>query len=294
MAFHSLSVLTLIRGRQTHFDHLIAGLRAQASQPDELVVAHMQPEPPDYPDDLPFIVHCVGVDGDPLPLAKARNCAAQAAHGDILAFLDVDCIPDEQFVRRAREALDETNSRVFLPEVRYLPASTSGWINEYDEPDFKMLAEIGERHPAKLDLTDCSVAPIDNFGELWGLSFILSRETWNAAGGMDESYIGYGGEETDFAQRLRESEAELYWLGGTICYHQHHTVHKPPLQHFDAIIRNARRFHDRWGEWCMDYWLDEFARRGFVERNGDGLRVIRKPTRTEIAGSAQPPDVRFS
>ena len=292
--FVSVSVLTLIRGRQAHFDHLIAGLRAQVSQPDELVVAHMQPEPPDYPDDLPFSVRFVRVDGDPLPLAKARNSAAKAANGDVLAFLDVDCIADTQFVRRAREACAVDARRVFLPEVRYLPAQHGSWMIDAGVPDYDKLKVHGERHPAKPNLEDCSIAPIDDFGELWGLSFILSRDTWKDAGGMDEAYIGYGAEETDFAERLRTSGAQLYWLGGTICFHQHHTVCKPPLQHFDTIVRNARTFHDRWGRWCMDYWLDDFARRGLVRRSGDELRVLRRPSRSEVAASEQPPHVRFS
>lgn len=293
-AFNALSVLTLIRGRQPHFDNLVAGLRAQVSQPDELVVAYMQADPPDYPEDLPFAVRCVRVDGEPLPLAKARNVAANAAEGTILAFLDVDCIPDRHFVRRAREVIDLGKKDVFLPEVRYLPATGGKWLARDGMPLYEELERAGERHPAKPNLADCSTAPIDDFGELWGLSFILSHATWEAAGGMDESYIGYGGEETDFAERLRISEAQLNWVGGTICYHQHHTIHKPPLQHFDAIIRNARRFHDRWGRWCMDYWLNDFARRGFVERDGEHLRVIRRPTLGEIAASEQPADVRFS
>ena len=134
-AFNSISVLTLIRGRQAHFDHLVAGLRVQVSQPDELVVAHMQADPPHYPDDLPFTVRCVRVDGEPLPLAKARNSAANAAEGDVLAFLDVDCIADSQFVRRAREACDTDARRVFLPEVRYLPALPGNWMTDAALPD---------------------------------------------------------------------------------------------------------------------------------------------------------------
>ena len=41
MTYRSVSVLTLVRGRQVHLDHLIAGLHAQARMPDELVVAFM-------------------------------------------------------------------------------------------------------------------------------------------------------------------------------------------------------------------------------------------------------------
>ena len=53
---------------------------------------------------------------------------------------------------------------------------------------------------------------------------------------MDEAYRGYGGEETDLAARLAASGLPTYWVGGARAYHQHHPVHVPPLQHFDAIL----------------------------------------------------------
>ena len=230
-----------------------------------------------------------------MPLAKARNKAAQHASGEIFAFLDVDCIPDNQFVRRAAEAVDEEPLGVFLPEVHYLPPARDGWMeDEGNYPDYVTLEWAGERHPAKPDLRHRAIDAIGDFEELWGLAFILTAETWRNAGGMDEDYIGYGGEETDFGRRLERGGARLFWLGGTVCYHQHHTVHKPPLQHFDSIIRNARLFRERWGDWCMDYWLDDFARRGLIERSDEELRVIKPPTATEIASTRQGPEVRFS
>lgn len=288
-------MLTLVRGRQNHFDHLIAGLRAQVAYPEELVVAYMQDFPPAVPPNLPFAVRMVHVAGDRLPLAKARNAAARAASGEVLALLDVDCIPDPNFVRRAAEAVPESEVGVFLPEVGYLPARESGWIDAATgRPDFSLIASVSRRHPAKPDLTGISVASIPGHGELWGLAFILHRQTWAAAGGMDELYFGYGGEETDFAQRLKQAGSGLSWLGGTVCYHQHHKVYIPPLQHFDAILENARRYRRKWGNWCMTYWLDQFEEMGLITRDAVAITKLRSPTDEEIAQSLQGDDVRFS
>ena len=255
----------------------------------------MQDQPPRLPDDTEFSIRSVRVDGDPLPLARARNCAADAAIGESLAFLDVDCIPDPAFVQRAAEAIEDGPEGVYLPEVRYLPANPQGWLNDDElEPDFAALQEQGERHPAKPDLVNCAIRAIEDFGELWGLAFILTADTWRAASGMNEDYVGYGAEETDFGRRLQRSGVALFWLGGTVCYHQHHTVHKPPLQHFESIVRNARLFRSLWGEWCMDYWLDDFARRGLIERSETAIRVLREPDAAELESARQGPDVRFS
>ncbi len=295
MTYRSISVLTLVRGRQKHLDNLLDGLNNQTQPCDELVIAYMQEQPPHVPSGLPFVIRLVAVPGQALPLARARNAAANLATSEVLAFLDVDCIPDERFVQRSREAIESDPNGVFLPEVRYLPATEQGWSEPGNcVPDYALLDSLGQRHPAKPDLGSCSVQPIQDFGELWGLAFILQAATWHRACGMDERYVGYGAEETDFGRRLEASAARLYWLGGTVCYHQHHTVHKPPLQHFDSIIRNAERFHERWGEWCMDYWLDDFAERGFIDRKDECLEVLRKPTEAEIAATRQGPEVRFS
>lgn len=292
--YRSVSVLTLVRGRQRHLDHLIAGLEAQVFPPDELVIAYMQDEPPRVQTQGRFPVRCVQVAGEPMPLAEARNRAAELADGDVLAFLDVDCIPDREFVRRAAEAHVHDEYGVFLPEVRYLPGRKAGWLTSDELPDYDLLSSTGVRHPSKRPLNDTSFDPITDFSELWGLAFIMSTQTWEVAGGMDEDYIGYGAEETDLGQRLKRAGARMYWLGGTICFHQHHHVHKPPLQHFDSIIRNARLYRSRWGEWCMQYWLDDFERRGLVKRSEDRLDVLRQPTASEIAETRQGADVLFS
>ena len=229
-----------------------------------------------------------------MPLAAARNRAAELAEGDVLAFLDVDCIPDTEFVRRAAEADVHDEKGVFLPEVRYLPGNAAGWLTPEKLPDYDLLTGTGVRHPSKRPLDETSFDQIADFGELWGLAFIMSVRTWKTAGGMDEEYIGYGAEETDLAQRLKHAGARMYWLGGTICFHQHHHVHKPPLQHFDSIIRNARLYRSRWGEWCMQYWLSDFERRGLVKRSENRLEVVRQPTASEIAETRQGADVLFS
>ena len=292
--FQSVSIATIIRGRQDHFDHLVAGLAAQRYAPDELVVAHMQPDPPQLKRTLPFPVRFCRVEGEELPLAAARNAAAMEACGDILAFLDVDCIADPEFVRRAAETVSLNAQAVFLPEVRYLPAHRSGWLTVSGAPDYDALRRHGKRHPAKPAIAAIDSEPIADYGELWGLAFIMKRSAWFAAGGMDEEFIGYGAEETDFGQRLRSAGIGLQWLGGTLAFHQHHAVHKPPLQHFDSILRNAALFRNKWGEWCMDYWLDAFEKAGYIARSGDRIECLRRPSAAEIADARQPAEVRFS
>ncbi|MET4666914.1 galactosyltransferase-related protein [Sphingomonas sp. PvP056] len=269
----SVSVLTIVRGRSSHLANLIAGLERQTRAPDELVIAWMQDVPSPLPETR-FPVRSVLVPGDPMPLAAARNRAAEAARGEQLILLDVDCIPAAGLVERYAATAEAAGVR--LGDVLYLPP---GGVERIDDA---ALDRIGVRHPAKPELAEDEIRATPSHGELWGLSFALSAADWRRAGGMDERYIGYGGEETDFAARLERAGVTMAWVGGARAYHQHHSIHIPPLQHFDAILRNARLFHATWGRWCMDYWLGQFAERGLIAIDDAALTVVRAPTRDEI------------
>jgi N-acetylglucosaminyl-diphospho-decaprenol L-rhamnosyltransferase len=284
----SVSVLTLVRGRRAHLANLIAGLNASRRKPDELVIAYMQPA---AHIDLPstdFPIREVFVSGDAMPLAAARNRAAAAASGKQLIFLDVDCVPSPTLVERYVETGSEPGG-IRLGEVLYLPA---GAIT--DGIDFVALDRIGKRHPDKPPIALGEIRPTPTHGELWGLSFGISAADWTRAGGMDERYVGYGGEETDFAARLERAGVAMWWVGGARAYHQHHIVHTPAYQHFDAIIRNARLFRATWGRWCMQYWLGQFAENGLIAWDADTIKVLRQPNEAEMIASKMPPETLFS
>lgn len=281
------SVLTLVRGRADRLRNLMRGLARQTARPGELVIAWMQPEPaPDLPDPGCPVRH-LHVPGEPMPLAAARNRAAEAAASDLLIFLDVDCIPGRGLVAAYAEAAARTDG-LFLGEVLYLPPGLAAG-------DGADLDRLGRAHPARPPVPETGIRPEPDSGQLWGLSFALPARAWDAVGGMDEAYAGYGGEETDLAARLAAGGLPTYWVAGARAYHQHHPVHVPPLQHFAPILANAARFRARHGRWCMTYWLGQFRDAGLIDwdEGADAIRLVRSPTPPEIAASFRP-DALFS
>jgi hypothetical protein len=86
-----------------------------------------------------------------------------------------------------------------------------------------------------------------------------------------------------------------FWVAAACAYHQHHPVHVPPLQHFEAILANAARFHRRHGRWCMTYWLDQFRAAGLIAWDADApaIRLVRRPRADEVAAALRP-DALFS
>lgn len=276
------SVLTLVRDRPAHLANLIRSLNAQTVPPAELVIAWMQPEPDTGLPGADFPIRHVKAPGRALPLARARNRAAEAARHDALIFLDVDCLASPALVGAYGQGLSNA-SGLYMGEVRYLPP---GAVRDdgHGAIDYANLDALAHRHPARPAMPRAGSQPEPDPGQLWGLSFALTAADFWRAGGFDESYEGYGGEETDFAWRLASTGLGFYWLANARAWHQHHPLYRPPYPHFEAIIANARRFRARWGRWCMDYWLGLFTEAGLIEwsPSATDIRVLRNPSAREI------------
>ncbi|MGF1552107.1 MAG: glycosyltransferase family 2 protein [Paracoccaceae bacterium] len=283
----SVSLCTLVRGRRGHLDALLRGVAASTARPREVVIAWVQEAAFDaLPDPGCPVVH-VFAPGEPIRLAAARNRATAAARGETLVFLDVDCRPAPDLVAGFEAAVALTDAAV-MGAVRYL-------AEDDPEGDFETAWAAGAIHPARPEPeTDAPLAVPD--ATLWSLAFALPARAFALAGGFDERFEGYGGEDTDFSRALDRAGVGLHATRAARAVHQWHPVHKPPLQHFDAIVTNARLFRAKWGAWCMEYWLDQFAAAELIDwrEDADRLVVRRRPSEAEIAASLRPGTVRFS
>jgi GT2 family glycosyltransferase len=269
-----LSVLTLVKRRSLHLARLIEGLRRSEVPPAELIVVDMDGDwvPPGV-ESFPIRVVILRAQG--LPLARARNAAATAAVGDQLLFLDVDCVPQNSLVSMLSAELIRADQLVCV-EVRYLGPG----IMQDDWTQAGLLAR-GIPHPAR-HFPEHGHRLEENPGLFWSLAFGIRRKTFDCIKGFDESFHGYGAEDTDFGFRAALAGVPLCFLGGTGAFHQHHESYDPPLQHFDDIVRNAVLFHHKWQGWPMGGWLDAFEQLGLIRRTGDGIETLRRPTRREI------------
>ena len=269
-----LSVLTIARGRETHLRNVLLGLVRQTRQPDEVVIAAMQPELYDLPE-TPFPVRQVRVRGEALPLAAARNAAVEAAKGDKLLFVDVDCIPAPDFVADYEYHLDALDG-VMMGEVLYLPdgATAPGW-------SYADFARLGVKHSERRGPPEGDSDPCEDYRCFWSLNFALSRRDFERSGGFDPRYVGYGGEDTDFGRVVSEAGIPIHWVRGARVYHQYHPHHMPPVHHLRSVIRNSELFAEKWGHHTMEHWLRAFRLMGLIERTSDGIRVLREPDESD-------------
>lgn len=260
-----LSVLTLARNRTPHLLNLLNGLGRSERRPGELIVVDMNAAPLVLPA-APFPVRVVRLAGDRLPLAEARNRAAESAAGDRLLFLDADCIPSARVVGAIERALDEADGLI-CPEALYLgPDDARGAWTEAD------LRAAGRPHPAR-PFPETGLRPESNPGLFWSLAFGVRRATFQALGGFDETFSGYGGEDTDLGFSARRAGVPLLFLGGAPVFHQHHPVSDPPVEHLADIVRNARVFHAKWGFWPMEGWLAAFAAAGAIRMDAASIEI---------------------
>ncbi len=267
----SLSVLTLARGRTSHLLNLIEGIRRSELAPSELVVVDMNDEAISV-DPLDCPIRLVRLPGEALPLAAARNLAARLSTSDRLLFLDADCIPSSTLIGVMDRAIKQRDG-LFCPEVLYLgPNDARASWTEAD------LLDAGRAHPVR-PFPRSGWRDEANVGLFWSLAFGVRKTTFEMLGGFDEAYVGYGAEDTDFGFLSRGRGIPLIFTGDARAFHQHHEVSDPPVEHLDAIIRNARIFHRKWGVWPMEGWLKAFETSGKLRFSPDRQEIFETPER---------------
>ncbi|WP_371158202.1 glycosyltransferase family 2 protein [Jannaschia sp. 2305UL9-9] len=284
----SVSVLTLARGRDAHLRNVILGLTRQSVPPCELIIGVMQDAPYDDLPDTDFPITQIHVTADELPLARARNTVGAAARGEVLVFLDVDCIPHPDLVHDYA-AQTRKGDGLTMGEIMYLPAGAAapGWtIDGFDA--------VAVRHSDRQGPPAEARKRCEDYRCFWSLTFAMHRDDWAASGGFDERFEGYGGEDTDFGRTLQDKGIPIWWVRGARAYHQHHAHCMPPIHHIPAILRNTEIFARKWGHRTMEHWLHGFRMMGLIENGPDGLRILREPGPEDFALCEQRADMPYA
>ena len=262
----TVAVVVIAAGRRTHLVRTLAGLAAQTTPADHVVVVDMEPEC-SVADIVVAPARCLPLPatGHRLPLAAARNAGAAAVGSDQLIFLDVDCIAAADLVERYVEVLTAHPTALACGPVRYLRRDWDAGSSDGTLLKGAELKGASDSHPSRTAPRGRHVRLGDDHELFWSLSFGCAGATWTKIGGFDEGYRGYGAEDTDFAYRARRLSVPLAWFAGGTAYHQWHAPSRFDDAHLPDIVANARRFHDRWGSWPMTGWLEELQRRGRID-----------------------------
>ena len=224
----SVSVVVPYYEQRAELERTLAALERQ-SWPRELfevVVVDDGSKTPLAVPTSPLRVTVVHQEDRGFGLARARNAGVEAAAHDILLFLDADMLPEAGWIgahARWHQTVGDAvtlGSRAFVA-VDDLAAQTirsrKGSLGELfaDRPQDAFFVD---RHMART--RHLTALGDDQFRVLVGSNFGIRRELFDAAGRFDESFIRWGGEDTEFGYRAQTIGGLLVPVAEGFAWHQ--------------------------------------------------------------------------
>ena len=143
--------------------------------------------------------HVIWVKGKQIGPAGNRNKGVEYACGEWIVFLDDDCIPDNQYLKKYADAIYE-NPNISVFEGRIFPnRRRSTWAEGCPEN------EMG--------------------GMLWTSNLCVKKKLYNSMGGLDESFkVAY--EDVDFSYRLKQEGVSVRFVYEASVCHPWRTLKK--------------------------------------------------------------------
>lgn len=161
--------------------------------------------------DFPVALRHVWQDDRGFRAGAARNRAAERATGDYLVFLDGDCVPRPDFIARHRALAERgwmvAGNRILLSEAFTARALAERLpLHSWSQAEWARARERGEINRT-LPLAHLPLGPLRKLAaRRWQRVRTCNLGTWledfRRVRGFDESFEGWGFEDSDLAVRL--------------------------------------------------------------------------------------------
>ena len=182
-------------------------------------------------------------------LARARNAGARAALHDILVFLDGDVIAEAGLLAahaRWHHAVSDALTLGFCASVSIADIDAAAI---HDRP--ASLRELFARRPCDTPwlerhmarTADLTSGHDDLFRAVTGHNLGISRAFFEEAGGFDESFARYGGEDTEFGYRVQMRGGLLVPARDAFGWHQGRWAEGRAGKERDQALQGAKLAH---------------------------------------------------
>jgi len=138
----------------------------------------------------------------PLSPAKARNRGAAQAGGDVIAFIDSDCVARQDW-------LTVLSERFSNPAVTVV----GGGVDFYSQNYWTLADNISMFYEY------LSIQPVGERMQLPSLNLAIRRQAFEQIGGFDENYPRPSSEDADLTIRLRKQGHRMYFEPGAVVGH---------------------------------------------------------------------------
>ena len=266
------SIVTIVKERSRQLASLVNNLEQTNLPPVELIVVWMtSPCDESLISSEVFSIQHRFLANESVPVPRARNKGMSCCSTANIIYLDVDCLcPPDLFEAVLAELRD---GQLVTTQMRFLPS-------QVEAQDYATLHNEAVSAPDAVQLSHNQPAAWSHFH---ALMFSITAADFARTGGFDESYNGVGVGDIDFAARCEELGFGLYMITNEVL-HQFYPGTEPPVHQLFDIVNNATRYKQKWGEYPLQGWLQQFARDGLINDDYEtqGLRVKRLPTDDEI------------
>jgi glycosyltransferase involved in cell wall biosynthesis len=148
----------------------------------------------------------------PRPPAAARNRGAERAQGEVLAFIDADCLAAPNWLEVLDSRFRDATVQVVGGGIAIPPA-----------PYFSMADNLALFHEF------LTTRPGGQRAHLPGLNLAIRRTAFEAAGGFDEHVPHASGEDTEFTARLRRLGFRLEFEPRAVATHHSRRIRMTDL-----------------------------------------------------------------
>lgn len=224
MSHPSVSVVVPYYAAAERLERLLEGLRLQTLGTDrfEVIVADDgSPRPPRI-DWGELTGRIVRQPRRGFRAAAARNLGLGAATGELVCFLDADLVPAPDYLQRMADAAGDrrvlVGSRRHVDLTQWSPDRVRTWLSG-DGPEPMRLPDPEWLEQGYRDTGDLKGADDLSFRFVISAVMGAEREFLCRLGGFDESFVAYGGEDWELAQRCWLAGADLCHLPEAIAWH---------------------------------------------------------------------------